>query len=192
MIQIMKNENISNKASLPTRHGDFTIQSFKEGGKEHLAIYKEPLATVPMVRVHSECLTGDVLGSVKCDCGEQLDLALEMIARDGGIVIYHRQEGRNIGLFNKVNAYALQDKGLDTVEANHQLGFATDARTYDVVEQILDYMGVEKIKLLTNNPSKVIGLKDVEVVERVPLKIEPNEHNKEYLDAKRDQMGHIL
>jgi len=192
MILIMKNENISNKASLPTKHGDFTIRSFKEGGKEHLVIYKEPLATIPVVRVHSECLTGDVLGSVKCDCGEQLDLALKIISEERGMVIYHRQEGRNIGLFNKVNAYALQDKGLDTVEANHHLGFATDARTYDVVEQILDYMGIEKIKLLTNNPSKVMALKSVEVVERVPLKIKSNEHNKEYLDAKRDQMGHIL
>ncbi len=192
MILIMKNENISNKASLPTKHGDFTIQSFKEGGKEHLIVYKEPLAEIPIVRVHSECLTGDVLGSVKCDCGEQLDLALEIISQESGILIYHRQEGRNIGLFNKVNAYALQDQGFDTVEANHQLGFAADARTYDVVDQIFDYMKIKKIRLLTNNPSKVIALKSVEVVERVPLKITSNEYNKEYLDVKRDQMGHIL
>jgi len=188
----MKENTISQSASLPTKHGQFIIQSFKEGGKEHLVIYKEPLGEVPIVRIHSECLTGDVLGSLKCDCGEQLDSALEIISEHGGMVIYHRQEGRNIGLFNKVNAYALQDEGLDTVEANHQLGFAADARTYDVVEQILEYFGITKIKLLTNNPKKVVSLEGIEVVERLPIKMDSNEYNKNYLNVKKEKMGHIL
>jgi len=184
--------NISNIANLPTKYGNFKIQSFKEGDKEHLVIFKEPLGEIPLVRVHSECLTGDVLGSKKCDCGEQLEAALKQIAKEGGMVIYHRQEGRNIGLFNKVNAYALQDKGYDTIEANHQLGFRADERTYDIVREILHYFGIKKLRLLTNNPKKLDALEGFEIVERVPIVIEPNEANRDYLNIKKDKMGHML
>jgi len=188
----MKSIEVSNVATLPTRYGVFRIQAFKEGEKEHLALFTEPLPDVPLVRVHSECLTGDALGSVKCDCGEQLETALEKIASEGGMLIYHRQEGRNIGLFNKVNAYALQDRGFDTVAANHQLGFAADERTYEIVETILEHFGIEKLRLLTNNPKKVESLKNIEIVQRVPLKIPPNPHNEKYLRTKKEQMGHLL
>jgi GTP cyclohydrolase II len=188
----MKKIEISNVATLPTRHGTFRIQAFKEGCREHLALFSDPLPEIPLVRVHSECLTGDALGSVKCDCGEQLDAALERIAAEGGMLIYHRQEGRNIGLLNKVNAYALQDQGFDTVEANHQLGFAADERTYEIVETILEHFGITRMRLLTNNPRKIESLKHVEIVERVPLKITPNPHNEKYLRTKKEQMGHLL
>ena len=183
---------ISNIANLPTKHGNFKIQAFKEGSKEHLVIFKEPLGDIPIVRVHSECLTGDAFGSLKCDCGEQLDFALDTIAKNGGMVIYLRQEGRNIGLLNKVNAYALQDKGFDTVEANHQLGFNDDERTYEMVEYILDYFGIKKIKLLTNNPAKIESLKGVEIVERLPIKVGENPYNKNYLKVKKEKMSHLL
>ena len=183
---------ISSVANLPTRYGDFKIQAFKEGDKEHLAIFKEPFNDVPLVRVHSECLTGDALGSLKCDCGEQLEASLKLIAKEGGLIIYHRQEGRNIGLFNKVNAYALQDKGLNTIEANHQLGFSADERTYDIVITILEHFGIKKLRLLTNNPKKLEVLEGFEIVQRVPLVIEPNEKNRDYLKVKKEQMGHLL
>ena len=183
---------ISSVANLPTRYGDFKIQAFKEGDKEHLAIFKEPFGDVPLVRVHSECLTGDCLGSLKCDCGEQLEASLKLTAKEGGLIIYHRQEGRNIGLFNKVNAYALQDKGLDTIEANHQLGFSADERTYDIVITILEHFGIKKLRLLTNNPKKLEVLEGFEIVQRVPLVIEPNEKNRDYLKVKKEQMGHLL
>jgi GTP cyclohydrolase II len=188
----MKKIDISNVANLPTKYGDFKVQAFKEGPKEHLALFTEKIPEIPIVRVHSECLTGDALGSLKCDCGQQLQSALELIAKEGGLLIYHRQEGRNIGLLNKINAYALQDKGLDTVQANHQLGFEADERTYEIVEVILEHFGLKKIKLLTNNPSKIKSLKSIEIVERIPIKIAPNPHNKKYLKTKKEQMGHIL
>ncbi len=188
----MKKITASQIATLPTVHGTFKVQAFKEGTQEHLAIYTDPLPEIPLVRVHSECLTGDTLGSLKCDCGEQLNAALDTIAQKGGMVIYHRQEGRNIGLLNKINAYALQDQGLDTVEANHQLGFSADERTYDVVEFVLNHMGIKKIKLLTNNPKKMESIEGVEIVERVPLVIKPNEYNEGYLKVKKEKMGHFL
>ncbi len=193
----MNNIDISQIATLPTKYGTFKIQAFKEvkkdgEGKEHLAIFTEDMPDVPIVRVHSECLTGDALGSVKCDCGEQLHYAPELIAKEGGMIIYHRQEGRNIGLLNKVNAYALQDAGFNTVEANHQLGFKADERTYEVVEFILHHFGIKKLKLLTNNPKKIESLGDIEIVERLPIKITPNPHNEGYLQVKKDQMGHLL
>jgi GTP cyclohydrolase II len=188
----MKTIEVSNTATLPTVHGTFRIRAFKEGCQEHLAIFTDPLPEIPLVRVHSECLTGDTLGSLKCDCGEQLDAALDTIAKEGGLVIYHRQEGRNIGLLNKVNAYALQDQGLDTVAANHQLGFAADERTYDAVKFILEEMGIDRIRLLTNNPAKLESLSSVEIVERVPLIIPPNPHNADYLKVKKEKMGHLL
>ena len=191
----MNRIEISQIATLPTRHGTFGIQAFKDAqGREHLAVFTENLGQIdaPIVRVHSECLTGDAIGSVKCDCGEQLDAALERIAKEGGLLIYHRQEGRNIGLLNKVNAYALQDQGLDTVAANHQLGFKADERTYEIVEFILRHLGIERLKLLTNNPAKMESLNDIEIVERIPLQITPNPHNEAYLKTKKEQMGHLL
>ena len=184
--------DISQIARLPTQFGEFLIQAFKEGEKEHLVIFKKPLGDTPIVRVHSECLTGDALGSRKCDCGDQLHFALAKIAAEGGMVIYLRQEGRNIGLLNKVNAYVLQDEGLDTVEANHQLGFSADERSYEMVEYILNYFGIRKIRLLTNNPKKIESLEGIEIVERLPIIVEANEHNKAYLKTKKAKMGHLF
>jgi len=186
------NIEISKIATLPSRFGDFKIQTFKEGHKAHLAIFKEPLGDIPIVRIHSECLTGDAIGSLKCDCRDQLEASLARIYKDGGMVIYLRQEGRNIGLLNKVNAYALQDQGYDTVEANHQLGFEADERTYEVVETILAHFNIKAIRLLTNNPQKLAGLKSIHIVERLPIVILPNPHNARYLKVKEEQMGHLL
>ena len=183
---------ISDIATLPTKYGIFKIQSFKEGDKEHLAIFTENLPKTPYIRIHSECLTGDALGSLKCDCGEQLEFALKTINEKGGIVLYLRQEGRGIGLFNKVNAYALQDRGLDTVEANHQLGFEADMRDFSIVEKILKHFGIKKIKLLTNNPKKEFAFKEIEVIERIPVKIKPNPYNEFYLKTKKEKLGHKL
>ncbi len=190
----MNNIEISQIATLPTKYGTFKIQAFKEHDKEHLAIFTENLDEIetPIVRVHSECLTGDAIGSVKCDCGEQLVYAQKLIAKEGGMIIYHRQEGRNIGLLNKVNAYALQDTGLDTVAANHQLGFRADERTYEVVEFILKHFGIQKLKLLTNNPKKIESLGEIEIVERLPIQIKSNPHNEAYLQTKKEKMGHLL
>ncbi len=183
---------ISEVANLPTVFGEFKIQAFKEDEKEHLVIFKEPLRNGMIVRVHSECLTGDALGSMKCDCGEQLKFALKSISKDGGMVIYLRQEGRNIGLLNKVNAYALQDQGLDTVEANHQLGFSSDERSYEMVEFILKHFGIKEIKLLTNNPKKIESIKGIKILERLPIKVATNPHNKNYIDTKKSKMGHLF
>ena len=187
----------SQVANLPTKFGNFKIQAFKEQlldgyYKEHLAIFTDQIPEVPIVRIHSECLTGDALGSCKCDCGEQLEYALHMIQKHGGLVVYLRQEGRNIGLLNKVNAYSLQDKGLDTVAANHQLGFNADERTYEIVEKILTHFKITKIRLLTNNPKKIESLKGVEIVERLPIIVEANPHNEAYLQTKKSKMGHLL
>ena len=183
---------ISNAANLPSRFGTFKVQTFKEGEKEHLAIYKEPLSEVVNLRIHSECLTGDAIGSLKCDCRDQLEASLKYIEENGGMVIYLRQEGRNIGLLNKINAYNLQDKGFDTIEANHQLGFKADERTYEVVDFILNHYGIKEVNLLTNNPLKLHGLSSVKIVKRVPIVIKPNKFNEDYLKVKKEQMGHIL
>ncbi len=188
----MKAIEISNVAKLPTKYGLFNIQAFKEGEREHLAIFTDKLDETPIVRVHSECLTGDALGSKKCDCGEQLSYAQALIAKEGGMIIYHRQEGRNIGLLGKVNAYALQDTGLDTVEANHQLGFRADERTYEIVEYILEHFGIDEIRLLTNNPKKIDSLTNIKISERIPIKMKPNPYNQAYLKVKKEQLGHIL
>ena len=182
---------ISEVANLPTKYGNFKIQSFKENEKEHLVIFTENLPQTPLIRIHSECLTGDALGSLKCDCGEQLEFALKEIQKKGGMVIYLRQEGRGIGLFNKVNAYALQDKGLDTVEANHQLGFEADQREYHIVDFILDYFEITSINLLTNNPNKLNSLK-VKINKRLPILVGKTAKNEGYLKVKKDKMGHIL
>ncbi len=184
--------DISRIAKLPSEYGEFLIQAFKEGEKEHLVIFREPFGEVPIVRVHSECLTGDALGSKKCDCGEQLHFALRTISQKGGMVIYLRQEGRNIGLLNKVNAYALQDEGLDTVEANHQLGFEADERSYEMVEYVLNYFKIKKIRLLTNNPRKIESLEGIEITERLPIIVEANPHNRDYLRTKKAKMGHLF
>ena len=186
------NIEISQIANLPSKFGNFKVKAFKEGEKEHLVIYKDNLDEIPIVRVHSECLTGDAIGSLKCDCGEQLEYALNLANKTNGMVIYLRQEGRNIGLLNKINAYALQDEGLNTVEANHQLGFRTDERTYEMVTFILHHFGIRKIKLLTNNPDKINSINDIEIIQRVPIIMESNTHNEDYLNIKKDELGHLL
>jgi GTP cyclohydrolase II len=183
---------ISEVANLPSRFGDFKVKAFKEGQKEHLVIYTDNLSEVPTVRVHSECLTGDAIGSLKCDCRDQLEFALSLASKNNGMVIYLRQEGRNIGLLNKINAYALQDKGFNTIEANHQLGFRADERTYEMVTYILHHFGIKKIKLLTNNPDKINSISDIEIVERVPIIMASNKHNEAYLNTKKDEMGHLI
>jgi 3,4-dihydroxy 2-butanone 4-phosphate synthase/GTP cyclohydrolase II len=172
-------------------------------GEQHLAIIKGDLdpEAPTLVRVHSECLTGDVLGSQRCDCGEQLQRALRMIDREGGAVVYMRQhEGRGIGLHNKLRAYKLQEEGLDTVEANTRLGFPPDMRDFGVGAEIMYDLGLRKIRFLTNNPEKARGIfgqthareHGLELVETVPLSVEPNEHNQRYLETKRTRMGHVL
>jgi len=188
----MKNIKISELAELPSIFGKFKIQTFKEEVKEHLVIFSEHVKDNPIVRIHSECLTGDALGSLKCDCREQLEYSLKTINKEGGIVIYLRQEGRNIGLYNKVNAYALQDKGFDTIEANEKLGFRKDERTYEIVDFILKYLKIEKIQLLTNNPKKMESLKDIEIIKRCPIVMDSNQYNEKYLKTKKDLMGHLF
>lgn len=183
---------ISNVANLPSSFGSFKIQTFQEGIKEHLVIFTDDMPEIPTVRIHSECLTGDAMGSLKCDCREQLEFALKTIGEEKGMVIYLRQEGRNIGLLNKVNAYALQDKGLDTIQANHQLGFQADERTYEIVEFILEHFNINKIRLLTNNPKKIESLKGVDIVQRAPIVIKSNIYNEDYLQTKKEKMGHLL
>jgi GTP cyclohydrolase II len=187
------------QAALPTKWGEFTLYALEPTSdhKEHVGLgmgdfsSAEPL----LVRVHSECLTGDAFASLRCDCGPQLDAALKKIADHGrGLVIYLRQEGRGIGLFNKIKAYALQDQGQDTVEANINLGFDADLRTFEAAAELLSALGIDKIKLMTNNPKKVEALKEakIDVVERVPLKYGKNPHNEHYLSTKTGKMGHLL
>lgn len=184
--------HISDIANLPSRFGHFKIQAFKEGDKEHLVIFKEPLGEVPLVRIHSECLTGDALGSLKCDCREQLEHSLKTIESLGGMVIYLRQEGRNIGLLNKVNAYALQDNGLNTIEANIKLGRGVDERSYEVVEFILAHFNIQTIDLMTNNPDKIKSFSTVKIINRCPIIMEPSHYNENYLHVKKELMGHML
>ncbi len=184
---------------LPTKHGNFDIHLYRSttDGKEHVALtVGEIRPDVPaLVRVHSECLTGDIFGSLRCDCNEQLTAALRMVERSGnGVVLYMRQEGRGIGLLNKLKAYRLQDEGLDTVEANEKLGFPADLRDYGIGAQILRDLGVGKMKLLTNNPKKVIGLKGygLDIIEQISLEMHPNAVNERYLKTKRDKLGHLI
>jgi 3,4-dihydroxy 2-butanone 4-phosphate synthase/GTP cyclohydrolase II len=185
--------------TLPTRYGEFQLTLFRSilDQAEHIALVKGTIrADVPvLVRVHSECLTGDVFGSLRCDCGEQLHAALAMVEKAGtGVVLYMRQEGRGIGLVKKLEAYKLQDGGLDTVEANERLGFRPDLRDYGIGAQILKDLGLGKMRLLTNNPQKRVGLQGygLDIVERVPLEIPPNASNERYLQTKRDKLGHLI
>lgn len=187
------------RVEMPTKYGNFKLVAFKEKttGGEHLALIKgewqkdEPVLT----RVHSSCFTGDILGSFRCDCGDQLHKAMQMVEAEGkGLILYMNQEGRGIGLMNKLRAYKLQEEGMDTVEANLHLGFGMDERDYGVGAQILRYLGVTKLKLMSNNPKKRAGLSGygLEIVEIVPIEIKPNEHNEKYLATKRDKMGHKI
>ncbi len=183
-------------SNLPTVHGKFQILAFDSGVEElpHIVLSNIKEGAIANVRVHSECMTGDVFGSTKCDCGEQLNASLDYIQSHGGLVIYLRQEGRNIGIINKLKAYALQDQGMNTIEANHSLGFLTDQRTYEAALAILRYFQLNKINLLTNNPDKLKAFEhtDIEVVERIPLKVKPHPENIGYLTVKRDSLGHLL
>jgi 3,4-dihydroxy 2-butanone 4-phosphate synthase/GTP cyclohydrolase II len=184
---------------MPTKYGDFDLIAFKQlnTGEIHLALKKgtwEKNEPIP-VRVHSSCMTGDILGSLRCDCGDQLHHAMRMIESNGkGVLLYMNQEGRGIGIVNKLKAYKLQENGRDTVEANLELGFGMDERDYGVGAQILRYLGVNKMKLISNNPKKRAGMLGygLEVVDTIPIEIAPNEFNEKYLTTKRDKMGHTI
>ncbi|HAC04493.1 MAG TPA: bifunctional 3,4-dihydroxy-2-butanone-4-phosphate synthase/GTP cyclohydrolase II, partial [Gemmatimonadetes bacterium] len=187
------------EAALPTRFGDFRVFAYESilDKREHLALVKGDITDKGnvLVRMHSECMTGDVFGSERCDCGEQLAAAMRQIEEEGqGAIVYLRQEGRGIGLVNKLKAYQLQDEGMDTVEANQELGFKPDLRDYGIGAQILLDLGLHSIRLLTNNPRKIVGLDgyDIEITGREPLLVEPGEHNEGYLETKRAKLGHIL
>lgn len=184
---------------LPTEHGDFDLVAYKQinTDQEHIALVKGTWneGDAVLTRVHSSCITGDIFGSCRCDCGPQLSAAMDMIEKEGrGVIVYMNQEGRGIGLINKLKAYKLQEQGLDTVEANLQLGFKMDQRDYGIGAQILRDLGVKKMRLMSNNPQKRTGLVGygLEIVENVPIQIKANKHNKKYLDTKRDKMGHDL
>ncbi len=187
------------EAKLPTRYGEFAAIAYKSDidPDEQLALVMGDVSTEDpvLVRIHSECLTGDIFGSLRCDCGEQIDLAMESIAKEGrGVFVYMRQEGRGIGIHNKIRAYALQDNGMDTVEANISLGFTPDLRDYGIGAQILAELGLHRVRLLTNNPKKVIGLEGygLKVVETVPIITTPNPYNLRYLETKQKKLGHLL
>lgn len=185
------------EAKLPTHWGEFNVIAFedKKLNEEHLLLYMGELQNDSLLRIHSQCLTGDTLYSLKCDCGSQLAMALQRISEQGvGMLIYMAQEGRGIGLVNKIRAYELQDKGMNTVEANEALGFAADERDYSYCKEILSTVNISSVRLMTNNPRKIKGLEDVgiKVTERVSIEIEPNKHNEDYLKVKADKLGHMI
>ena len=185
------------EAKLPTHWGEFKVIAFedKKLNEEHLLLYMGELQDDSLLRIHSQCLTGDTLYSLKCDCGSQLAMALQRISEEGvGMIIYMAQEGRGIGLVNKIRAYELQDKGMNTVEANEALGFAADERDYSYCKEILSAVNISSVRLMTNNPRKIKGLEDVDikVTERVSIEIEPNKHNENYLKVKADKLGHMI
>jgi len=193
------NEKNVVKAKLPTRYGDFDLYGFENetDGEQAVALVRGDLSTVsaPLVRIHSQCFTGDTLHSLRCDCGDQLKQALSLISTTGsGILIYQMQEGRGIGLINKLRAYELQDRGVDTVDANLQLGFDADLRSYQFCAEILKYLSVSSVRLLSNNPDKIKGLEDagVNVVERIPSLVESSQFSQGYLQTKKEKMGHLL
>lgn len=188
-------------AAFPCAYGDFRILGFRGRANGHareiIVIKAGDLSAneVPLVRIHSQCLTGEVFHSLRCDCGEQLEMALEQIGREGsGLLIYDPQEGRGIGLLNKLKAYQLQDEGADTIEANERLGFAADLRSYELAASVLHALGVSRVRLLSNNPSKVAGLEQsgIEVVERIPCEVPSSDRTAGYLRTKKDKLGHIL
>jgi 3,4-dihydroxy 2-butanone 4-phosphate synthase/GTP cyclohydrolase II len=187
------------KAKLPTRFGEFTIYGFRDEdtGEEAVALVSGQIipGSSILVRIHSQCLTGDVFASERCDCRDQLHTALGLIARSGsGILVYQQQEGRGIGLINKIRAYELQDQGLDTVAANEHLGFEADQRQYQLPAEVLKYLGALRVRLLSNNPDKVRGLESegIQVEERLPLEIPPKSSTRDYLEVKKRRMGHLL
>lgn len=185
------------EARVPTAHGSFTMKLFREPstGLEHIAMVMGDVTGSALVRVHSECMTGDVFGSLRCDCGPQLDFAMREIGKKGsGVVVYLRQEGRGIGLANKLRAYQLQDQGMDTVEANQHLGFPADLRNFDIAAQILSQLGVSSVKLMTNNPRKVSTLESagVKIEERVPVRSDVQPENERYLGTKARKLGHHI
>ncbi|MBI1972094.1 MAG: GTP cyclohydrolase II [Candidatus Aenigmarchaeota archaeon] len=188
MIELVAN------ASLPTKYGKFAIHGFREGGKEHVALVSGDVKDKrALVRIHSKCLTGDTFNSMRCDCNAQLRKSLELIGSNAGVLIYLDQEGRGIGLLNKLRAYELQDKGMDIAETNEHLGFGYDERDYSAAAEILKFFGLTKITLLTNNPDKMVMLERSGIdVERRPLVTQPNEHNSRYMETKRTKAGHLL
>src|SRR5579864_3580900 len=192
-MQVAKSQFKKAQAFLPTKYGNFFVAAYKdEANIDHLVLSKNlnPEKSI-LVRIHSSCETGDAFGSLRCDCGPQLDHAMQLIKKnDSGVLIYLNQEGRGIGLFNKIKTYALQDEGLDTVEANEKLGFPADLRDYHLAAAILEDLGISKIKLITNNPVKEAQLAHyaIDVVERIPLEIEPNKYNKKYLETKKQKL----
>ena len=186
------------KSKLPTKNGQFEMYAYKSEFYHfpHIALVSRPFNNdeVQTVRIHSECMTGDVFGSIRCECGEQLDFAMNWFGRKGGVLIYLRQEGRGIGLINKMHSYNLQDLGYNTKEANEMLGFHQDARDYNEAIEILQDLGIYRIRLMTNNPKKIVGFQNsnIQVVERIPIEIEPHIENINYLKTKKQEMGHIF
>lgn len=187
------------EANLPTEWGEFEIIAYSENENDwmpHLAMISKntDLSKTVNIRIHSECITGDLFHSKRCDCGKQLDAAMKYIHENGGVLLYLRQEGRNIGIINKLKAYNLQDKGLNTAEANIELGFPADARDFKIAVEILEDLGIQSVNLLTNNPEKVLFIKDssIKLVHRIPLEINPEKENLEYLKTKKDFFGHFL
>lgn len=199
MLRSSVNEEMVVKAKLPTRYGDFDLYGFENesDGEQAVALVRGDLSSssAPLVRIHSQCFTGDTLHSLRCDCGDQLEQALSLISTStSGVLIYQMQEGRGIGLINKLRAYQLQDHGVDTVDANLQLGFEADLRSYQFCADILKYLGVKSVRLLSNNPDKINGLEEagIQVVERVPSLVESSPFCQEYLQTKKEKLGHLL